>query len=109
MEHCTVASSLTRHDLVLQRQSSEALALLAASLSSTAKGGLAGNHPGAIHPNPICGITYETTSQDKLRSACKGFTYSVMCAKYHVPTRNVAMVIFRWSLKIMWRSFGHHG
>jgi hypothetical protein len=38
--------------------------------SSTAKGGLTGNHPGAIHPNPICGIAYDITSQDKLRSAC---------------------------------------
>jgi hypothetical protein len=30
-------------------------------------------------------------------------------AKYHVPTRNVVIVILRWSLKSEWRSFGHQG
>ena len=48
--------------------------------SSTAKGRLEGSHRGAIHPNPTCGITYDTTSHDKLRVACNGSTYSVMCA-----------------------------
>jgi hypothetical protein len=38
--------------------------------------------------------SYETTRHDRLRSACRGSTYSVMCAKYHVPTRNVAIVCF---------------
>ena len=104
---------LTRHGLVLQRHSSS----LAVSLtSSIAKGGLAGNHPGAIHPNPICGITYDTTIHDKLRKAWRGAGRrrrvpppSTRRAKYHVPTRNVAMAILRWSENSEWTMLGHHG